>query len=180
MSDEVSTPVPIEARIYTVRGQRVMLGLDLAEIFGVPNFRLTEAVKRNRKRFPKDFTFQLTPEEVTILTSQIAISRPGWGGRRAPPYAFTEHGAIMLASVLNSPRAVEMSIYVVRAFVQLRVMIVDHKELAARLEELEGKVSGHDQALQTIVAAVRQLTNPPPAPPRPRIGFSRDGKSLQG
>lgn len=182
MSDELPPTVPIEARIHAVRGQRVMLGPDLAEIFGVDGFRLNQAVKRNRDRFPSDFLFQLTREEVTNLTSQIVMSKPRHGGRRTLPYAFTEHGAIMLASVLNSPRAVEMSVHVVRAFVRLKAMVASSRELSSRLDELELRVGGHDQALQVLVAAIRQLTSPPqqpPPPPRPRIGFSLDGKGLQ-
>ena len=165
-------PLPIEPRIYVVRGHKVMLGSDLAEIFGVPAFRLNESVKRNKERFPEDFSFQLTQEEFAVLTSQIAMSKPaGRGGRRTLPYAFTEHGALMLAGVLNSPRAVEMSIYIVRAFVRLRRMIVDHSELAAKLDEIERRVTEHDDSLGVLVDAVRQLMEPPPTPERPRIGF---------
>jgi len=116
-----------------------MLGVDLAELYGVLTWRLNEQVKRNQERFPIDFVFQLTTEENDALTSQIARSKTGRGGRRTLPYAFTEHGAIMAAMVLNSPRAVEMSVHVVRAFVRLREMIASNKELAKRLDELEKK-----------------------------------------
>ena len=154
---------PFESRIYSLRGVRVMLDVDLAEIYGVPTFRLNEAVKRNLKRFPKDFIFQLGAKDVACLTSQITMSKPvGRGGRRTRPYAFTEYGALMLASVLNSPRAVEMSIYVVRAFVRLRQLMIDNQELSAKLAGLERKVAG----------AVHQLMEPPPA--RPRIGFQQN------
>jgi hypothetical protein len=107
----------VERRIHVVRGQKVMLDSDLAEVYGVPTFRLNEAVKRNRERFPPYFMFQLTNDEALVLTSQIAMSKPGRGGRRTLPYAFTEHGVPMLSSVLNSPRAVQMNIVIIRAFV---------------------------------------------------------------
>ncbi len=164
-----------------------MLGPDLAEIFGVHAFRLNEAVKRNRERFPDDFMFQLKREELAILTSQIAMSKTaGHGGRRALPYAFTEHGALMLASVLNSPRAVEMCIFIVRAFVRLRAAIIGHKEILGRLEELEHKVSSHDKHLGVLIDAVRHLIVSPPPPPstpppdRPRIGFQKSNLPIQG
>jgi len=110
----------IESRIFFVRGRKVMLDADLAELYGVTTKRLNEQVKRNASRFPGDFMFRLTPDETRILRSQFATSRSGWGGRRVFPYAFTEHGAVMLASVLNSPTAVDASVQVVRAFVRLR------------------------------------------------------------
>ena len=116
-------PVPvqlIERRIYLIRGQKVMIDTDLAELYGVPTFRLNEAVKRNKKRFPEDFMFQLTKEEEESLTSQIAISKTGRGGRRTRPYAFTEQGVAMLSSVLKSERAIEVNIAIMRAFVKLR------------------------------------------------------------
>jgi hypothetical protein len=126
----------IEKSIYLIRGQKVMLDRDLATIYGVPTFRFNEAVRRNIKRFPEDFMFQLTREEVEILISQNAMSKPGRGGRRTLPYAFTEHGAIMAANVLNSPRAVQMSVFVVRAFVRMRSIMNDTRELARRLSFL--------------------------------------------
>ena len=118
--------------------------------------------------------FQLTAEEVTGLRSQIATSNVGRGGRRYAPYAFTEHGAIMAATILNSPLAVEMSVYVVRAFVQLRDMLASNKELARRLDELERKLASHDQAITGILNAIRELMNPPPEPKRRGIGFTAD------
>jgi phage regulator Rha-like protein len=155
-----------------VRGHRIMLDSDLAEIYGVTTKRLLEQMRRNADRFPKDFAFQLDREELTDLRSQIATLKPGRGQhRKYLPYVFTEHGALMLASVLNSPRAVEMSIYVVRGFVRLRSAVMENKELAESLRELERRVTGHDEDLQTLVAAVRELMEPPPAPERPRIGF---------
>ena len=165
----------IESHILLLRGQRVMLDSDLAELYGVPTFRLNEQVKRNRKRFPADFMFQLTFQEVRALISQIAISK-GRGGRRTFPYAFTEHGAIMAANVLNSPRAVEMSVYVVRAFVRLREMLASHRELARQVEQLEKRVAGHDQDILDLVLALRNLTRPIPKPSKP-IGFKTNQPS---
>ncbi len=160
-----------------------MLGPDLAEMFGVTGFRLNEVVKRNPGRFPENFCFQLAREELARLTSQIAMPKPpGRGGRRTLPYVFTEHGAIMLASVLNSPRAEQMSVYIVRAFVRLRAMVANDGEQSSRMDELERRIGGHDQTLQVLVAAIRQLVGPPsapPEPPRPRIGFSREDRDLQ-
>src|SRR5262245_32358843 len=126
----------IEPLIHTVRGFKVMLDKDLASLYGVSTKRLNEQVKRNRERFPPDFRFQLTDNEVGALRSQFATSKPGRGGRRYRPFAFSEHGAIMAANVLNSPRALEVSVFVVRAFVKLREVALAHKELAAKLTEL--------------------------------------------
>lgn len=147
-----------------------MLAADLAQLYGVVTWRLNEQVKRNKNRFPDDFVFQLTPEEDRVLNSQIARSKPGRGGRRTLPSAFTEHGAIMAAMVLNSPRAVAMSVQVVRVFVRLREMLVSNKELAQKLSELERKLEGHDQAIHTLFEAIRQLLTPP-EPKRRHIGF---------
>jgi hypothetical protein len=151
-----------------------MLDKDLAELYGVATKRLNEQVRRNRHRFPDDFVFQLTAEEVDVLRSQNATSRSGHGGRRYLPSAFTEHGAIMAASVLNTPRAIEVSVFVVRAFVKLRQMAEAHKELARKLANLERTVAGHDEAIRSAVAAIRQLMAPPPDPPRGKFGFARD------
>src|SRR6516225_5669510 len=123
--------------IPTLRGHKVILDKNLAELYGVPTWRLNEQVKRNRRRFPDDFMFQLEIDEVEALRSQNAISKSGRGGRRYSPYAFTEHGAIMAASVLNSPCAVEVSVFVVRAFVKLRQMLASNEKLAAKIDELE-------------------------------------------
>ncbi len=147
----------IEPLIRDVRGVKVMLDKDLATLYGVPTKVLNQAVKRNRSRFPEDFLFQLAPDEVEALRSQIVTSKPGHGGRRYLPYAFTEHGAIMAATILNSPRAVDVSVFVVRAFVKLRRVVAGHKELAAKLAELERRVGGHDDAIRQLVAALREL-----------------------
>jgi hypothetical protein len=165
----------IEAKILLVRGHKVMLDADLAALYGVTTKRLNEQVRRNLERFPADFMFQLTDQELGILRSQFATSssqtrQPAWGGRRTAPYAFTEHGAIMAATVLNSPRAIEVSVYVVRAFVRLREMIAANKELARKLEELEQRLDTHDQAITEILHAIRQLMAPAETKKRP-IGF---------
>jgi hypothetical protein len=169
--DKALVPVErIERLIYLIRGQKVMLASDLAALYGVMTWRLNEQVKRNRHRFPPDFVFQLTTEEAESLTSQIARSNVGRGGRRHLPYAFTEHGAIMAAMVLNSRRAVEMSVHVVRAFVRLREMLASNRELAQRLDELEHKFEGHDAAIRNLFEAIRQLLASP-EPKRRKIGF---------
>jgi hypothetical protein len=160
----------IERRIFLVRGQRVLLDSDLALLYGVEVRALNQAVKRNARRFPVDFVFQLTAKENQALRSQIVMSKGGRGGRRSALYVFTEHGAIMAASVLNSPRAVEMSLFVVRAFVRLRETLAKHKALAAKLAELEGRLETHDKAIEEIIRAIRVLTMPPEKPSR-RIGF---------
>ncbi len=160
----------IERLIFLIRGQRVILGADLAALYGIVTWRLNEQVKRNKARFPGDFVFQLTAEEDRALTSQFARSNPGRGGRRTLPYAFTEHGAIMAAMVLNSPLAVEMSVQVVRAFVRLREILASNKMLAEKLAELEHKVASHDGHIRSLFEAIRQLMNTPSSPGR-RIGF---------
>ncbi len=160
----------IESRILLIRGHKVMLDSDLAELYGVTTKRLNEQVKRNRQRFPADFMFQLTSDEATNLRSRIATSKQGRGGRRYRPYAFTEHGAIMVASVLNSHRAIEVSIYVVRAFVKLREMLRTHKELARKLAELEKRIEGHDEEIIVLFEAIRQLMESPEKTTK-RIGF---------
>jgi hypothetical protein len=152
-----------------VRGQRVLLGADLAILYGVDTKALTQAVRRNAARFPQDFAFLLTKQEFANLKSQIVTS--SWGGVRKAPMAFTEHGALMAAAVLNSPRATEVSVHVVRAFVQMRNAFATHRELGNRLDELERKVGTHDRAIGQILEAIRQLTQPPETSRRRRIGF---------
>jgi hypothetical protein len=179
------TLVPTEdiARaILVLRGQRVLLDAELAALYGVTTKRFNEQVRRNRERFPHDFMFQLTAEESDSLRSQIATLKSGRGQhRKYLPYAFTEHGAIMAATILNSPRAVEMSVYVVRAFVQLRELLSSNKELARRFAQLEvrleKKLSAHDETIAAILSAIRELMAPPPSKKR-GIGFTADlGKS---
>ena len=160
----------VESAIYLIRGQRVMLDSDLAAIYGTSTMRLNEQFKRNRKRFSDDFAFVLTREEFTNLISQNAISR-SHGGRRSLPVAFIEHGAIMLASVLNSDVAVQASVRVVRAFVKLREMVAANAQLAAKLEELERRLDSHDEAIVDLFAALKRLVEPPAPPKRREIGF---------
>ena len=160
----------IESRIFLIRGQKVMLDADLAELYGVPTKALNQAIKRNAERFPDDFMFQLTVEEAANLRSQIVTS--SWGGRRYLPYAFTEHGALMLGNVLKSERAVEVSLHIVRAFVHLREMIAGHKELAQKLNQLERKVGAHDKAIAEIINAIRQLMSPSATEKKRPIGFA--------
>jgi ORF6N domain len=177
-SKKKSAAIPVERiaqSIIILRGQRVLLDRSLAEIYGVTTGRLNEAVKRNIARFPDDFMFQLTREEVEASRSQIAILNSARGSNvKYLPFAFTEHGAIQAANVLRSTRAVEMGIYVVRAFVQLRDLLASNKELAKRVDELEKrivrKLDTHDQAISEIIKTIRQLMNPPEQKKRP-IGF---------
>jgi hypothetical protein len=144
-----------------------MLDADLAELYGVPTYRLNEAVKRNSTRFPDDFMFRLTAEEYISLISQIAISKSGRGGRRKMPYAFTEQGVAMLSSVLNSERAIQVNIAIMRAFVQMRRMLVSHEDLARKVDALEKK---YDSQFRVVFDAIRALMEPPKTPRR-RIGF---------
>jgi phage regulator Rha-like protein len=161
----------VESRITDLRGHRVILDSDLAELYGVEVKRLNEQVKRNARRFPGDFVLQLSAEEVANLKSQNATSSSSHGGRRTLPYAFTEHGAIMAASVLNSERAVEMSIFVVRAFVRMREALAANQQIMSKLAELEQRVESHDANIQELIDAIRELMEPPPASGR-RIGFT--------
>jgi hypothetical protein len=161
----------VERAILVVRGHKVLLDADLAALYGVTTKRLNEQVKRNGDRFPPDFMYQVTLEEARILRSQNATSR-SWGGARTRPYVFTEHGAIMAASVLNSPKAIEMSIFVVRAFVKLRTMLATHRQLAAKLAELERRLATHDDQIVVLFEAIRELMEPPVQPAR-QIGFTR-------
>jgi hypothetical protein len=170
--------LPIEhitRAILVLRGQRVILDTELAAVYGVPTGRLNEAVKRNSERFPQDFVFRVSPAEHAALISQSATSKSGRGGRRKLPWAFTEYGAIQAANVLNSPRAVTMGVYVVRAFVQLRELLASNKELSRRVDELEArlekKLSTHDETIAAILSAIRDLMNPPALKRRP-IGFT--------
>jgi hypothetical protein len=181
VAKKTKSPVAVEQideMIRTIRGVRVMLDRDLAKIYGVPTFRFNEAIKRNRHRFPTDFMFQLTREEFDSLTSQNAISKRGRGGRRTRPYAFTEHGALQAANVLRSPRAVQMSVFVIRAFVKMRETLLGTRELAKKLAALERKLTSrldvHEAAIVQVLQEIMQVLNSPPPlpePPRRRIGF---------
>jgi hypothetical protein len=163
----------LEKRILTVRGQRVMLDSELAKLYGIPTHRFNEAVKRNSNRFPDDFAFPLAPEEVALLISQNAISKkPGRGGRRTTPWVFTEHGAVMAANVLNSPKAVKMSVFVVRAFMKMREHLLSRAELEARLTQIENMLLSHDDRIRELYRQMLPLLLPPPDPPPKPIGFS--------
>jgi hypothetical protein len=171
-------PEQIAGAILVLRGHRVLLDAELAALYGVSTKRFNQQVRRNRKRFPADFMFQLTHEETSYLRSQIATLKTGRGQhRKYLPYVFTEHGAIMAATILNSTRAVEMSVHVVRAFVQLREMLASNKELARRFAQLETrldkKLTVHDEAIAAILSTIRQLMHPP-VPKRRPIGFTAD------
>jgi len=191
MPKKPKSPIPIEQideMIRTIRGVRVMLDRDLAKIYGVPTFRFNEAIKRNRHRFPPDFMFQLTREEFDFLKSQIAMSKPKNSSQIAMssakhrgtayrPYAFTEYGALQAANVLRSKRAVEMSVFVIRAFVKMREALRGTPELARKLATLEKRLTDrldvHEAAIVQVLREVMQILNPPPEPepPRRRIGF---------
>jgi phage regulator Rha-like protein len=180
--------------IYEIRGERVMLDSDLASIYGVETKALNRAVKRNRHRFPRDFMFQISSDEWQNLKYQIGTSSSdrkhqslryqigtsslGHGGRRRRPYVFTEHGAIMAANVLNSRRAVQMSVFVVRAFLKMRALLGDKRELAQKLasleKELKKRLDVHEAVIVTILQRVMDIIDPPamPQPPKPRIGFT--------
>jgi hypothetical protein len=190
MSKEIVTVGQIAQRICYVRGQKVMLDLDLAALYGVATKVLNQAVRRNRGRFPNDFMFQLTTEELLILksqfvtssskgigarpagkdSSQIVTSSKRHGGRRYRPYAFTEQGVAMLSSILNSDRAVKVNIAIMRAFVKLRYALDANRELARKFKELEERVGKHDEEIAAILEAIRQLMAPPEKPRR-QIGF---------
>lgn len=157
------------SKIYLIREQKVMLDRDLAELYGVKAIRLREQVKRNIERFPKHFMFRLTTKEVEMMVSQNAIpSKQHLGG--ALPYAFTEHGVLMLANVLKSERAIEVSLRLIEIFVKLREMLLTHKDILLKLELLEKKVTAHDENIQMIFEALKQLLTPLKEP-RPKIGF---------
>jgi hypothetical protein len=165
----------IEKAIFLVRGQKVILDETLAALYGVTTKRLNEQLKRNIGRFPPDFAFQLSAAEIANLKSHFETSRSDWGGRRKPPFAFTEHGAIMAATVLRSTEAIEMSVLVVRAFVKLRSLLAAHRQLAAKFDELERKLTTHDEQIIFLFDAIRELMAPP-AKPKRRIGFGEGGE----
>jgi hypothetical protein len=177
-ADKAISIVPVEqvqAKILTIRGQRIILDADLADLYGVSTKRLNEQVKRNIKRFPPDFMFQLVEQEkAEVVANCDHLQKLKFSPNL--PYAFTEHGAIMAASVLNSNHAVQTSVFVVRAFVQLRRMLVPYKELMARLEHLEKTVATHDGQITVIVDAIRLLMPPPEEPPKAPFGFHRTKK----
>jgi len=160
----------IERKILLIRGYKVMLDSDLAQLYGVTTKRLNEQVRRNIKRFPDDFMFQLTKKEYDSLRSHFATSKERRGGRRYLPYSFTEQGVAMLSSVLNSERAIQVNIAIMRVFVKIRKILSTHKELAYKLSQLERKIEKHDEEIQAIFEAIRQLMIPPEKSKR-QIGF---------
>jgi hypothetical protein len=175
-------PIPMEQiqqSILLIRGKKVMLDTDLAQLYGVSTKRLNEQVKRNRDRFPQDFMFQLSAEEKTEVVAKCD-HLASLKFSPTHPYAFTEHGAIMLAAVLNTPRAIEVSVFVVRAFVRLREILTTHKALAHKLAELESKIETHDEAIRSLVSAIRQLMASPEKQPK-KIGFQlREKRAAYG
>jgi hypothetical protein len=174
-SSRAEVRLEIAQQIFVLRGQRVMLDADLARLYGVATSRLNEQVRRNPDRFPEDFAFRLTKQELAILMSHFAIS--SWGGGRKSPPVFTEHGAIMAATVLSSARAAEMAVFVVRAFVKLRQVLESNSELARKLAALERSVAMLDTSTRKqfdeLYTAIRALMAPPAAKSRP-IGFTAD------
>ena len=185
MTEQTIAPVEqITSLILTLREQRVILDSDLARLYGVSTGQFNQAVKRNLNRFPPDFLLQVTLEENGILKSQNVISSGGHGGRRKLPYVFTEHGAVMAAMILNSPKAVEVSVYVVRAFIQQRAMLAAHADLSLQLARLERKLitsvnllrehddtlTAHESQLETLIEAINDIRTPPATSRRP-IGF---------
>ena len=190
----VSSPDSLEPLIFTIRGHCVILDADLARLYGATTKRFNQAFKRNRQRFPDDFAFQLTAAETSNLRSQFATSSSepldsqriipnsshlaisSHGGRRYRPWAFTEHGALMAANVLRSARAIQMSVYVVRAFVKMREHLAANAAILKRLAEIDKTLLEHDQSLQIIWSQLQPLLEPPPDPPKRRIGFHPKGR----
>jgi hypothetical protein len=166
--------------IIVIRGEKVILDSDLAELYGVETRRLNEQVRRNMHKFPDDFMFQLSKDEYETLKSQIATSSPGWGGRRRPPLVFTEHGALQAANVLNSTQANKMSVFIVRTFVRLREMALSNEKLARKVDQLERRVSDHDEVLIELVREIRRLIDiPKPKGEKRSIGFISTDRSKQ-
>ncbi len=165
----------LEPMILTIRGQKVVLDMELARIYGVTTKVFNQAVKRNKRKFPADFMLRLTVEEYENLRSQIVTG--SHGGRRYLPYVFTEHGAVMAANILHSDRAIQMSVFVVRAFIRMRQMLTEQRDLARKLAELEKELTArldiHETAINEILGQIRRLLSPPtqPEPPKKRIGF---------
>jgi hypothetical protein len=160
----------LETLIFEVRDHKVMLDSDLAELYGVQTKRLNEQIKRNQGRFPEDFMFQLSSDEFEAVRSKFATSKPSLANRRYSPYVFTEHGAVMLASILNSEIAMKVSVEIVRAFVRFRVLIDANKEIMDKLNYIEFKLAEHDQSLKDVFEVLRELIKPPELP-KPKIGF---------
>jgi hypothetical protein len=171
--DESKSVVPvgkIENRILLIKGEKVIIDADLAEFYGVPTKRLNEQVKRNKDRFPHDFMFQLSPDEkAEVVANCDHLENLKYS--RALPYAFTEHGAIMAAGVLNTSRAIEVSVFIVRAFVKVRQMVAGHKDLQRKIAQIERRLTDHDEQIIELVNLIKQLLNPEPPPKKRRIGY---------
>jgi hypothetical protein len=167
----IVSPEVIQSRIHVVRGRRVMLDADLARFYGVGTRDLNKSVRRNLDRFPDDFAFMLTLVETRALMFQPGTSKPGRGGLRKPARAFTEQGVAMLASVLRSDRAVAVSVAIIRAFVQLRELLATHRQLAAKLADVEQRIEGHDATITNLFEAIRQLVSPDAPTHGRKIGF---------
>lgn len=174
--DDLLPAEQIQNRILMLKGQRVLLDADLASLYCVTTKQLNQQVKRNPNRFPLAFCFQLTADESHALRSHFVTSKIGRGGRRYHPYAFTEHGALMAANVLSSQRAIAMSVQVIQAFVQLRQIFATHKTLAAKLDELDVRVSKHDKHLSSLIETIRLLTSPDSPIHGRKIGFHQDDR----
>ncbi len=175
MEAKIKITIPdelIEKRIFIIRGKKVMLDKDLAELYGVETRYLNRQVKRNSDRFPEDFMFQLIKEEFENLKCHFGTS--SWGGKRKLPLAFTENGVAMLSSILRSKRAIQVNILIMRTFTKIREMIISHKDLRLKIKELEEKYKDHDHQIKTIFEAIRQLLKPPPEKPKKKIGFLVD------
>jgi hypothetical protein len=171
----MSASDPASFRIFTLRDQRVVLDSDLAVVYGTSTSAFNQAVSRNLRRFPEDFSFVLTTEELEGLISQNVISKPACGGRTKPPRVFTEHGALMAASILNSDRAISLSVFVVRAFVRMREQIKANADVLKRLADIDEALLKHDHSLQILWQEIQPLLSPPPPQPaKPRIGFHGD------
>ena len=171
--DESKSVVPvgkIENRILLIKGEKVIIDADLAEFYGVPTKRLNEQVKRNKDRFPHDFMFQLSPDEkAEVVANCDHLENLKYS--KALPYAFTEHGAIMAAGVLNTSRAIEVSVFIVRAFVKVRQMVAGHKDLQRKIAQIERRLTDHDEQIIELVNLIKQLLNPEPPPKKRRIGY---------
>ena len=160
-STEIVAEVRILKSIIVIRGEKVILDSDLAQLYNVETRRLNEQVRRNIDKFPKDFMFQLTMDEFLNLKSQIATSSSGWGGRRKPPLVFTEHGALQAANVLNSQQATKMSVFIIRAFMRLREMALKNEKLAIKVEQLESRVSNHDEIWIDLIEEIKKIIATP-------------------
>jgi phage regulator Rha-like protein len=169
----------VERKIFLIRGRKVMIDADLAEMYGVPTKSLNLAVRRNKERFPEDFMFQLTKEEAQSLRFQIETSKTGRGGRRYLPYAFTEHGVAMLSAVLNSQRAIGMSIVIIRVFVRLREILATHQDLGRAIDEIRRRQEEQGEQITAIIQTINQLLAPEPVRPKRRIGFTSGGDAVK-